>query len=128
MSPPTLPTMPQITEFAAMTTSRLVFYPSVLYNIIRSRVQTDWNWYNAINQHLILGALPNKSILAELKEHGVKAVVTLNQPYELLVSPTDIQQAGFAHLWLRTTDYLYAPSMEELHRGVRFIAGVRGCR
>lgn len=116
-------TMPDLTEFAALTTSRLVFYPSVLYNVVRSRVQSDWNWYNEITPNVILGALPSKSTLAELKDLGVSAVVTLNQPHELFVQPAEYTALGFAHLWLRTTDYLYAPNLEELHQGVAFIAG-----
>lgn len=114
--------MPDLTEFAALTTSRIAFYPSVLYNVVRSRVQADWNWYNEITPHIILGALPSKSTLAELKQLGVTAVVTLNQPHELFVQPAEYESLGFAHLWLRTTDYLYAPTLEELHRGVAFIS------
>lgn len=117
-------TMPDMTEFAAMTASRIVFYPSVLYNVVRSRVQSDWNWYNEITPNVVLGALPSKNTLQELKEQGVTAVVTLNQPHELFVQPAEFAQLGFAHLWLRTTDYLYAPTLEELHRGVKFIAGM----
>lgn len=116
-----------MTEFAALTTSRIVFYPSILYNVVRCQVQSkSWKWFNDITPNVILGALPSKSTLAELKDQGVTAVVTLNQPHELFVQPDDYQALGFAHLWLRTTDYLFAPTLEELHRGVAFISGMGG--
>lgn len=35
------------------------------------------------------------------------------------------QEGGFQHLHIPTVDYLYAPPLEDLHRGVAFIAGAR---
>ena len=36
-----------------------------------------------------------------------------------------VQEIGINHLHIPTVDYLYAPPVEDLHRGVAFIAG--GC-
>lgn len=38
-------------------------------------------------QTILLGALPFNSMLAELIQEGVKGVVTLNQDFELFVTP-----------------------------------------
>lgn len=34
-----------------------------------------------------------------------------------------MQEIGINHLHIPTVDYLYAPPVEDLHRGVAFIAG-----
>ena len=34
-----------------------------------------------------------------------------------------MQEIGIDHLHIPTVDYLYAPPVEDLHRGVAFIAG-----
>ncbi len=33
------------------------------------------------------------------------------------------QEIGISHLHIPTVDYLYAPPVKDLHRGVQFIAG-----
>lgn len=34
-----------------------------------------------------------------------------------------VQEIGISHLHIPTVDYLYAPPVKDLHRGVQFIAG-----
>ena len=40
---------------------------------------------------------------------------------------TVVQDAGIDHLHLPTVDFLFAPSVQNLHRGVDFIAGKCFC-
>lgn len=37
-----------LTEVAASAAARAFFYPSVLWNIARSHMQSDWAWWNQI--------------------------------------------------------------------------------
>ena len=37
--------------------------------------------------------------------------------------PLPLQEIGIDHLHIPTVDYLYAPPLDDLHRGVAFIAG-----
>lgn len=39
------------------------------------------------------------------------------------MTPQQARELGFAHLHLPTTDFLFAPPLEELHRGCDFMAG-----
>ncbi|GMR34250.1 hypothetical protein PMAYCL1PPCAC_04445, partial [Pristionchus mayeri] len=47
--------------------STIAFYPSLQYNLIRNFIQpTKWQWYNRIDNSLILGAMPFQSMADEL--------------------------------------------------------------
>ena len=91
------------------------------------------------------------SHLDDFVAEGIKAVVTLNQEFEVFVSPQKykvsspsfpprsltlspsrapldslasfFQELGIAHLHIPTTDYLFAPTHEEITRGTQFIRG-----
>jgi hypothetical protein len=43
------------------------------------------------------------------------------QEFEIFISPEQYAAAGIAHLHLPTIDFLYAPPVGEMHRGVDFI-------
>jgi atypical dual specificity phosphatase len=58
---------------------------------------------------------------AEFQQLGVKAVVTLNEEFEIFISLEQYAAAGITHLHLLTIDFLYAPPVGEMHRGVDFI-------
>jgi len=60
--------------------------------VIRScKKRKRWSW-DHIEQHLILGALPRWPChLEELKANGVGAVLSLNEQWEMAMSPTCIQ-------------------------------------
>ncbi|KAK9857940.1 hypothetical protein WJX84_004160 [Apatococcus fuscideae] len=111
------------TEAAASAAARAFFYPSLLWNLARSRLQADWHWWDQITPTILLGALPFESMLAELSTQGVKAVVTLNEDFEVFISSDKYKELGFDHLHLPTVDFLFAPVLSDLHKGVDFIQG-----
>ena len=39
-----------LTEVAASAAARAFFYPSVLWNIARNRLQNDWAWWSQITE------------------------------------------------------------------------------
>lgn len=46
----------------------LAFYPTLAYNLLRNYVQpSKWQWYSRVDENLILGALPFKSMVTGLK-------------------------------------------------------------
>jgi len=45
--------------------SRIVFYPSLLYNVVLERAGRR-RWYDRIDNTVILGALPFRSLTAEV--------------------------------------------------------------
>ncbi|XP_062220651.1 phosphatidylglycerophosphate phosphatase PTPMT2-like [Phragmites australis] len=101
--------------------ARVLFYPTLLYNVLRNRFEADFRWWDRVDQFILLGAVPFPSDVPRLKQLGVQGVVTLNEPYETLV-PTSLYQAhGIDHLVIPTRDYLFAPSLEDICRAIDFI-------
>ncbi|PIA64577.1 hypothetical protein AQUCO_00100212v1 [Aquilegia coerulea] len=101
--------------------ARILFYPTLLYNVFRNKVQSEFRWWDEVDQFLLLGAVPFPKDVPRLKQLGVGGVITLNEPYETLV-PTALYRAhGIEHLVIPTRDYLFAPSASDINRAVDFI-------
>ncbi|ESQ36847.1 hypothetical protein EUTSA_v10008212mg [Eutrema salsugineum] len=100
---------------------RALFYPTLLYNVLRNMMQSEFRWWDLVDEHVLLGAVPFPTHVPRLKELGVYGVVTLNEPFETLV-PTSLYHAhGINHLELPTRDYLFAPSISDICQAVDFI-------
>ncbi|PWA62996.1 phosphotyrosine protein phosphatases superfamily protein [Artemisia annua] len=103
--------------------ARALFYPTLLYNVFRNKFQTEFRWWDRVDQFVLLGAVPFPTDVFRLKEVGVCGVVTLNESYETLV-PTSLYHAhGIDHLVIPTRDYLFAPSHYDICKAVEFIHG-----
>ncbi|KAL7134866.1 hypothetical protein ABFS83_11G054200 [Erythranthe nasuta] len=101
--------------------ARILFYPTLFYNVFRNKIQAEFRWWDQIEQFLLLGAVPFPKDVPRLKQLGVGGVITLNEPYETLV-PTSLYYAhGIDHLVIPTRDYLFAPSFGDINRAVDFI-------
>ncbi|KAG2531439.1 hypothetical protein JM18_001243 [Phytophthora kernoviae] len=107
----------------------VVFHVSLLYNLLMRHEQRR-PWWSHVEPKLILGALPlqSKHHLDQLVQNeGVRAVVTMNQPVELLpnllatpVSPVEWENAQVAQCF-GTTDDFSPPTLETLQRCAKFI-------
>lgn len=107
--------------------ARILFYPTLLYNVFRNKVQSEFRWWDEVDQFLLLGAVPFPKDVPRLKQLGVGGVITLNEPYETLV-PTALYRAhGIEHLVIPTRDYLFAPSASDINRAVDFIHRNASC-
>lgn len=102
---------------------------SLLYNLLLKHEQRR-PWWTHIEPKLILGALPlqDKNHLEQLVQtEGVKAIVTMNQPVELLpnflstpVSPAEWEDAQVAQCFGSTGDFS-PPTLVTIERCVEFI-------
>ncbi|PHT73522.1 putative dual specificity protein phosphatase DSP8 [Capsicum annuum] len=101
--------------------ARILFYPTLLYNVFRNKIQSEFRWWDQIDQFLLLGAVPFPSDVPRLKQLGVGGVITLNEPYETLVPSSLYHAHGIDHLVIPTRDYLFAPSFVDINRAVDFI-------
>ncbi|CAL4902174.1 unnamed protein product [Urochloa decumbens] len=101
--------------------ARFLFYPTLLYNVVRNRFEAEFRWWDRVDQYVLLGAVPFPSDVPRLKQLGVRGVVTLNEPYETLVPTSLYKSHGINHLEIPTRDYLFAPSLEHICRAVDFI-------
>ncbi|XP_018573420.1 phosphatidylglycerophosphatase and protein-tyrosine phosphatase 1 isoform X2 [Anoplophora glabripennis] len=103
--------------------ARVTFYPTLVYNVVMEKLSPR-QWYNRIDDTVILGALPFPSMTKELteKEH-VKAVVSMNENYELMMANDQKawKKVGVDFLQLATTDIFATPCQSKLVEGVRFI-------
>lgn len=65
--------------------ARVLFYPTLLYNVVRSKVQAEFRWWDEVDQFILLGAVPFCRDVPRLQKLGVYGVITLNEPFETLV-------------------------------------------
>ncbi|CAK9821524.1 Phosphatidylglycerophosphatase and protein-tyrosine phosphatase 1 [Anthophora retusa] len=104
--------------------ARFTFYPTLFYNVLMEKV-TSRNWYDRIDETVILGALPFRNMTKQLtSEEHVKAVVSMNEDYELRLfsnSKKEWEKSNVEFLQLSVTDIFQTPSQEKLKIGVNFI-------
>lgn len=78
-----------------------------------------------MDETVLLGALPFQGMTAQLvKEENVKAVVSMNEDYELRLfsnNGPEWKKFGVEFLQLSTTDIFETPCQEKLRKGVEFI-------
>ncbi|KAG9456495.1 hypothetical protein H6P81_001003 [Aristolochia fimbriata] len=101
--------------------ARVLFYPTLLYNVVRNKIEAEFRWWDRVDQFLLFGAVPFPKDVPRLKQLGVRGVITLNESYETLVSTSLYNAYGIDHLVIPTRDYLFAPSLEDIGRAVDFI-------
>ncbi|KAL6641462.1 hypothetical protein ACP70R_019643 [Stipagrostis hirtigluma subsp. patula] len=107
--------------------ARMLFYPTLVYNVVRNRFEAHFHWWDQVDEHVLLGAVPFPSDVPRLKALGVYGVVTLNESYERLVPQSLYEAHGIENLVLPTRDYLYAPSFENLCQAADFIHRNASC-
>ncbi|CAI0426150.1 unnamed protein product [Linum tenue] len=101
--------------------ARILFYPTLFYNVFRNKIQAEFRWWDEVDQYLLLGAVPFPKDVPRLKKLGVGGVITLNEPYETLVPSALYRVHGIEHLVIPTRDYLFAPSFADISLAVDFI-------
>ncbi|CAN0901425.1 Phosphatidylglycerophosphate phosphatase PTPMT2 [Linum grandiflorum] len=107
--------------------ARVLFYPTLFYNVFRNKIQTEFRWWDEVDQYLLLGAVPFPKDVPRLKKLGVGGVITLNEPYETLVPSSLYHVHGIDHLVIPTRDYLFAPSFTDIDQAVDFIHRNASC-
>ncbi len=105
--------------------AKWLFGPTLLWNILWARVLRRWNWWDAIDEGLWLGALPLRSDVARLHALGVRAVINLCAETS---GPVAAYGAlGIEQLHLPTTDFT-TPTLDAIERAVAFIAEKKAAR
>lgn len=103
--------------------ARALFYPTLLYNVVRNKIESEFHWWDKVDEFILLGAVPFPADVPRLKELGVCGVVTLNEPYETLVPTSLYHDHDIDHLVIPTRDYLFAPTYGDICQAVDFIHG-----
>ncbi len=100
------------------TVSRLLFWPTFLWNALLGRVLGTRRWWDRVDHHVILGALPLRRDVKALVAEGVGAVVNTCEEY---AGPEEsYRMHGIEQLRVPTTDF-HPPSFASVERAVAFI-------
>ncbi|XP_050528990.1 phosphatidylglycerophosphatase and protein-tyrosine phosphatase 1 isoform X2 [Daktulosphaira vitifoliae] len=101
--------------------ARVTFYPTLLYNVFMEKV-TQRNWYDRVDEHVLLGALPFRHMSQKLvDEENVRCIISMNESYELehfTPLPEEWKKMGVEHCQLSTRDIFETPSHDNLIKGV----------
>ncbi|CAD6337670.1 unnamed protein product [Miscanthus lutarioriparius] len=114
-------------EAAVGAAARVLFYPTLLYNVVRSKVQAEFRWWDEVDQFVLLGAVPFRRDVTRLQKLGVHGVITLNEPFETLVPSSMYKSRGIDHLVIPTRDYMFAPSLVDINQAIDFIHRNASC-
>ena len=98
---------------------RSLFYPTLLWNVVLHRLLPWRRWWDRVDEHLLIGALPLASDVPKLQAEGVRAV--LNTCAEYAGPQAAYERAGITQLRLPTEDFT-PPTLADLEAGVAFIA------
>lgn len=98
--------------------AKLVYYPTLAYNIFMGRILKVRRWWDRVDPNCVLGAVPLGSDPVRLKELGITGVVNMCEEYAGPVA--QYESLGIEQLWLPTTDFQH-PTAEMVQQGADFI-------
>jgi len=99
-------------------TAAILFYPTLALNVLLARVLTVRNWWDDVDDHVVLGAMPFKSDVRKLSDIGVGAVVNTCEEYPGPMEKYD--KFGITQLRVPTVDFTH-PSLDSVERAVTFM-------
>lgn len=99
--------------------SSCVFYPTHWYNILMSRVFSFRNWWDQVDEGLLLGARPSSKDAKLLSDLGVTGVVNTCDEYAGPVAA--YQELGIEQLHIPTIDFTH-PKLVDVEAAVDFIS------
>jgi atypical dual specificity phosphatase len=97
---------------------RLLFIPTLLYNLLLARLVPSRRWWDTVEDHVLLGALPLPWLVDKMAAAGVRAVVNTCIEYG---GPTrGYARHGISQLRIPTLDFT-PPGLEEIEQAVEFV-------
>ena len=98
--------------------ARTIFYPTLLWNMLLGRWLKVRNWWDEVDDDIVLGAFPFASDVEGLSKIGVKAVVNTCEEYEGPVE--EYAKHSIEQFRMPTVDFTH-PSLEDVTAAVAFI-------
>jgi atypical dual specificity phosphatase len=98
--------------------ARILFLPTLGWNCLLGRVLRIRNWWDAIDDAVLMGAFPFARDVPKLQRAGVGAVVNTCEEYAGPVAA--YTRAGIVQLRIPTVDFT-SPSLEDVERSVAFM-------
>ena len=101
---------------------RLLFVPSLIYNMVLARLLPSRRWWDQVDEHVLLGALPLPWLVDAMAAAGVRAVVNTCVEYH---GPTaGYARHGIEQLHTPTLDFT-PPTLSDIERAVVFVEAHR---
>ena len=98
--------------------AQLLFPPTLGWNVLLGRMLRVRRWWDRIDEHVLIGAMPFPSDVRRLHQSGVRGVVNTCEEYS---GPARLYaDLGISQLHVRTIDFT-APSLDAVERAVAFI-------
>lgn len=104
---------------------RLLFIPSLLYNLVLARLLPHRRWWDQVDAHVLLGALPLPWLVDDMAAAGVRAVV--NTCVEYGGPKQRYARHGIEQLHTPTLDFT-PPTLSDIERAVDFVEAHRSRR
>lgn len=98
--------------------ARIIFYPTLGWNALLGRVLKVRNWWDPIDDHVVLGAYPFAGDVAALAKLGIAGVVNTCEEYAGPVQ--QYQKFGIDQFHMPTVDFTH-PRYDDVCRAVEFI-------
>ncbi|MHB0957279.1 MAG: dual specificity protein phosphatase family protein [Pirellulaceae bacterium] len=98
--------------------ARVLFLPTLGWNFLLGRILGVRHWWDAIDEHVFMGALPFRRDVAALQQLGVGAVVNTCEEYAGPVA--SYNRAGIVQLRIPTVDFT-SPTLADVQSAVAFI-------
>ncbi|MCW8131016.1 MAG: dual specificity protein phosphatase family protein [Planctomycetota bacterium] len=98
--------------------ARVLFYPTLAWNLLLKSANPRRRWWDRVDEHVLIGALPFEGDVDALHAEGVRAVVNTCEEY---AGPGKAYaRLGIAQLRIPTVDFT-PPALEDIERAVSFM-------
>ncbi|MEC7599054.1 MAG: phosphatidylglycerophosphatase and protein-tyrosine phosphatase 1 family protein [Planctomycetota bacterium] len=100
--------------------AQLLFVPTLAWNMLLGRYLRVRRWWDRVDDHVIIGALPFPSDVPRLRDEGVRGVV--NTCLEYAGPQRGYESAGIEQHRMPTVDFTH-PELADVEKAVEFIKG-----
>lgn len=118
MNTPMSPTDAPSVTWQQRLFAAVAFYPTLFWNCLLGRVLHRRNWWDPIDQAVLLGGYPFKGDAQRLHALGVRAVV--NTCAEYAGPESEYRRLGIEQLRIPTVDFTH-PKLPDVRRAVDFV-------
>lgn len=98
--------------------ARFLYYPTLFWNIFLCRIIRNRNWWDDVDEHLVLGAIPFPGDVKKLNDIGITCVINLCAESD---GPLSLyKKHGIQYFHIPTVDFC-CPSVDSIDLGVSII-------
>lgn len=109
---------PKRISFLASVYASVIYYPTLAWNMFNGRLTGRWDWWNEVDDGVVLGAVPFSGDVPKLSELGIGAVV--NTCHEFCGHPEQYKKYGITQHHMPTVDFTH-PSLKDVNKAVEFM-------